>query len=278
MASDAWIKPYFGSIYPQIYALDHLTKGQVDGVERMLGLTPERRILDVCCGYGRHTLELARRGYRHVVGVDLSRPLLAQARRTARAEGLRVDFRLADMRRLPFRGSFDVGLNLFTSFGYFQDDWRVNRNLTLNLGIRWDANINMLPDQTNNRTIQILQKLNDPRAQAITGDASNLSRRTPGWAEFQPRLGFAYDVKGDGRTVIRGGYGIFYDQIFQNLSREEAIAEARRIAEARAAQAGADPATLEVVDVEDLPLAYLPGNSLRTRVRVVGEIARIAAG
>jgi len=68
------------------------------------------------------------------------------------------------------------------------------------------------------------------------------------------------------------------DQIFQNLSREEAITEARRIAEARAAQAGADPATLEVVDVEDLPLAYLPGNSLRTRVRVVGEIARIAAG
>ena len=68
------------------------------------------------------------------------------------------------------------------------------------------------------------------------------------------------------------------DQIFQNLSREEAIAEARRIAEARAAQAGADPATLEVVDVEDLPLAYLPGNSLRTRVRVVGEIARTAGG
>jgi len=64
------------------------------------------------------------------------------------------------------------------------------------------------------------------------------------------------------------------DQVFQNLSREEAIAEARRIAEARAVQAGAAAATLTVVDVEDLPLAYLPGNSLRARVRVVGEIAR----
>jgi N-methylhydantoinase A/oxoprolinase/acetone carboxylase beta subunit len=63
------------------------------------------------------------------------------------------------------------------------------------------------------------------------------------------------------------------DQVFQNLSREAAIAEARRLAEARAVQAGADPATLAVVDVEDLPLAYLPGNSLRTRVRVVGQIA-----
>jgi N-methylhydantoinase A/oxoprolinase/acetone carboxylase beta subunit len=62
------------------------------------------------------------------------------------------------------------------------------------------------------------------------------------------------------------------DQIFQGLSRDEAIGEARRLAEAKAVQAGADPHTLEVVEVEDLPIAYLPGNSLRTRVRVVGNI------
>jgi N-methylhydantoinase A/oxoprolinase/acetone carboxylase beta subunit len=64
------------------------------------------------------------------------------------------------------------------------------------------------------------------------------------------------------------------DQIFQNLSRADALAEARRLAEGRAVEAGADPATLAVVDVEDLPLAYLPGNSLRARVRVVGDIRR----
>ena len=64
------------------------------------------------------------------------------------------------------------------------------------------------------------------------------------------------------------------DQIFQDLSRDEAIARARRAAEDKAVAAGADRATLNVVEVEDLPLAYLPGNSLRTRVRVVGEIAR----
>ena len=62
------------------------------------------------------------------------------------------------------------------------------------------------------------------------------------------------------------------DQIFQGLSRDPAIGEARRLAEAKAVQAGADPHTLEVVEVEDLPIAYLPGNSLRTRVRVVGNI------
>ena len=64
------------------------------------------------------------------------------------------------------------------------------------------------------------------------------------------------------------------DQIFQDLSRDEAIARARRAAENKAVAAGADRATINVVEVEDLPLAYLPGNSLRTRVRVVGEIAR----
>ena len=62
------------------------------------------------------------------------------------------------------------------------------------------------------------------------------------------------------------------DRIFQDLSRDEAIARARQLAEAQAANAGADPRTLTTVEVEDLPLAYLPGNSLRVRVRVVGEI------
>jgi N-methylhydantoinase A/oxoprolinase/acetone carboxylase beta subunit len=62
------------------------------------------------------------------------------------------------------------------------------------------------------------------------------------------------------------------DQIFQNLSRDEALAQARRLAEERAVAAGAAAASLEVVESEDLPLAYLPGNSLRVRVRVVGNL------
>ena len=101
---------------------------------------------------------------------------------------------------------------------YFQDDYKVRRNLTLNLGLRWDANIGNLPDQTNNRTILLLQQLNHPRAQAITGDPEKLRRTTPSWTEFQPRFGFAWDPTNKGQTVIRGGYGIFYDQLFQNLT------------------------------------------------------------
>jgi outer membrane receptor protein involved in Fe transport len=101
---------------------------------------------------------------------------------------------------------------------YFQDDWKVTPNLTLNLGLRWDANIGNLPAQDKNRTILLLSQLNHPVARAITQDQEKLRRTTPSWTEFQPRLGFAWDPWGQSKTVIRGGYGIFYDQIFQNLS------------------------------------------------------------
>ncbi len=101
---------------------------------------------------------------------------------------------------------------------YGQDDWKVRRNLTFNLGLRWDANIGNLPTQNDNRTIRILQQLNEPRARAITADPEKLLRQTPSFKEFQPRVGFAWDPWGEGRTVIRGGYGIFYDQLFQNLT------------------------------------------------------------
>jgi hypothetical protein len=101
---------------------------------------------------------------------------------------------------------------------YAQDDWRVTPNLTLNLGLRWDANIGNLPRQDKNRTILLLSQLNHPLARALTQDQNKLRRTTPSWTEFQPRIGFAWDPTGKAKTVIRGGYGIFYDQIFQNLS------------------------------------------------------------
>jgi N-methylhydantoinase A/oxoprolinase/acetone carboxylase beta subunit len=64
------------------------------------------------------------------------------------------------------------------------------------------------------------------------------------------------------------------DQVFRDLTREDAIAAARAIAEDRAVQAGAARDSLKTVDVEDMPIAYLPGNALRVRVRVAGAIAK----
>lgn len=63
------------------------------------------------------------------------------------------------------------------------------------------------------------------------------------------------------------------DRVFTGLDRGELLARAGAIAEERAIAGGADPATLKTVEVEDLPLAYLPGAAMRARVRVVGDIA-----
>jgi len=65
------------------------------------------------------------------------------------------------------------------------------------------------------------------------------------------------------------------DQIYRDLSREEAITAAETQARDRAVSAGADRHTLRTVDIEDMPLAYLPGKTLRVRVRVAGEMASL---
>ena len=62
------------------------------------------------------------------------------------------------------------------------------------------------------------------------------------------------------------------DQVFQGLTRGEAIAAARKMADGRAIEAGAGAATLVMVEAEDTPIAYLPGNAMRVRVKVVGDI------
>jgi hypothetical protein len=63
------------------------------------------------------------------------------------------------------------------------------------------------------------------------------------------------------------------DQIFRDMTRADAIATATRLAADRACTAGADRATLRTVETEDMPLSYLPGNALRVRVRMVGDVA-----
>jgi len=87
---------------------------------------------------------------------------------------------------------------------WFQDDWRVKDRLTLNLGIRWDADFNFYDQQhfENNATLLALKAIGDPHA-ALP--------KTP-LTDFSPRVGFAYDLSGDGRRVLRGGYGLYFDE------------------------------------------------------------------
>lgn len=112
-----WYETFFGPDYLQRYVHAD-TSEEVDATARILHLPKGARILDLACGAGRHSVELAKRGYR-VTGYDLSRPLLAEARRAARREGVRLTLVHGDMRELAYVGRFDAVLSLFTSFGYF---------------------------------------------------------------------------------------------------------------------------------------------------------------
>jgi len=93
---------------------------EIDRVVALLGLEAGASILDLCCGPGRHSLELARRGYA-VTGVDRTAAHLEKARKRAEAEGLTVEFVQEDVRRFCRPEAFDGAVNLFTSFGYFED-------------------------------------------------------------------------------------------------------------------------------------------------------------
>jgi SAM-dependent methyltransferase len=93
---------------------------EVTNLLSLLKITSGASVFDLCCGPGRHSLELARRGF-SVIGVDRTKIYLEQARKQAETEKLKVKFIQKDMRRFCTPDTFDAAINLFTSFGYFED-------------------------------------------------------------------------------------------------------------------------------------------------------------
>ena len=108
---------------------ESITKTEVDFFLSLLNPGFHDSILDLCCGQGRHSLELAGRGYSQICGLDRSHYLITRARKQARNEGLSVGFREGDARKLSYSSdSFDFVLLPGNSFGYFEtheDDKRV---------------------------------------------------------------------------------------------------------------------------------------------------------
>jgi SAM-dependent methyltransferase len=116
----AWYERSFDAQYRLLYAHRTVEAAKREAVfaARLLELRPDDRVLDLCCGNGRHMTHLSKIS-RNLVGLDYSTALLSDARGLLGGEAALVR---GDMRRLPFDGAFDVLTNFFTSFGYFREE------------------------------------------------------------------------------------------------------------------------------------------------------------
>lgn len=188
----AWFERSFGSDYMIVYKHRNWEQAQQE-VQRMSGwleLQHNDEVLDIGCGMGRHSLALAELGYR-VTGIDLSEALLTEARRH-NEDGLIETLLQGDMRELPFEaGSFDATVNLFTSFGYFQDE-RDNKRVLSEIRRVLRAGGRFLIDFLNPANVERTLVPRSERVDETSGLRIEETRSiTDGWVIKQIRIGAA---------------------------------------------------------------------------------------
>jgi ubiquinone/menaquinone biosynthesis C-methylase UbiE len=114
---------YWSQILPQ-----ERTSREVRFIVEQMGVPDGGAVLDLCCGQARHAVELAKLGY-DVTGLDLNEFLLEAGREFSKTEGVSIRFVQGDMREIPFENQFEAVVNLFTAFGYFEDEAENQRAL-----------------------------------------------------------------------------------------------------------------------------------------------------
>jgi D-alanine-D-alanine ligase len=128
-----WWRRIFNSMYlktdADVVEDKKITSFELDMFNNILNMDTGHVILDLACGQGRHALELSRRGFRNVYGLDRSHFLINKARQINQSEGLSVSFKEGDARKLPYpTDTFDVVMILGNSYGYFEsveDDMKI---------------------------------------------------------------------------------------------------------------------------------------------------------
>ncbi len=124
MSDMPWYQKFADADYLRIYSPflpPERSAREVASIVKLLQLAPNSSILDLCCGHGRHTIPLAQQGY-HMTGLDLSQFFLQRAQADAEAKSIRVRWVQSDMRHIPFTNEFDAVINIFTSFGYLENE------------------------------------------------------------------------------------------------------------------------------------------------------------
>ena len=128
-----WWKNIFNSLYLKtdgdVVENNSLTVKEIDEYVNILKITKDDRILDLCCGQGRHSIELFKRGFINVEGLDRSHYLIQKAKTNSKSEKLDIKFREGDARKISYQAdTFNIVTILGNSFGYFEtvnDDLRV---------------------------------------------------------------------------------------------------------------------------------------------------------
>ena len=125
MSGDDWARKFFDDLYlvaEGVELSEAATSAECDIAILLTQVGKGHHILDLGCGHGRHVIELGRRGYASVVGLDISEQAIEYARQDAAMRGVAVDFLTGDMRALEFVGRFDVVLSFYSSMFYWDDD------------------------------------------------------------------------------------------------------------------------------------------------------------
>lgn len=120
-----WWKTLFDQKYFDTYSAEltpERTSQEVDFVIKATQLKPADQILDLACGHGRHSIELARRGFYNITGLDYSQVFLEKAKKDAQTARVNTKFVRGDMKKLPFKEKFDMVMMMFTAFGYFSNE------------------------------------------------------------------------------------------------------------------------------------------------------------
>lgn len=119
-----WFKDWFNTEeYLNVYNHRNETDAEdhIKLILKTILLRDDAKILDMACGSGRHSIMLSRKGY-DITAVDLSSNLISVAKENAAKENLKINFVQSDIRTFNTSQRFDLVLNLFTSFGYFDND------------------------------------------------------------------------------------------------------------------------------------------------------------